>query len=69
MGNIVLKAVLSLCVSYVTLLVKINVFCHVLAHITVCNLPKTIYKLPQKIETAYVFLIELSEIHPTLVVG
>jgi hypothetical protein len=46
MGYIVLKAVLSLCVSYVTLLVKINVFCHVLARLTVCNLPEIIYKLP-----------------------
>ena len=46
MGNIVLKAGLAFCISYVTLLVKINVFCHVLAHLTVCNLPETIYKLP-----------------------
>ena len=69
MGYIVLKAVLALCISHVTLLVKINVFCHVLAHLTVCNLPETIYKLPKKVETAYVFLIELAEIHPTLVVG
>jgi hypothetical protein len=48
MWYIVLKAVLSLHVSNVTLLLKVNVFCRVLAHPTVCNLPETIYMLTIK---------------------